>query len=61
MKKMLIGVFTAALIAIPATAFAAQPKTTTETPVAVESQAVGCCVGGTGACCTVAGGSSCCN
>lgn len=54
MKKTLIGVLAAAILAIPTTAFAAQSQQTQTAPVQK------CCTVNA-ACCTVPGGSSCCN
>jgi len=69
MKKTLIGVFAAALVMIPATAFAAQTKPAQITPAAVEttaedSQATDlndCCIGFTAPCCNVQAAGSCCS
>lgn len=67
MKKMLIGVFAAALIMVPATAFAAQTKPTQLTPAAVGADAEGaetdlydCCYGYSAPCCNTQAAAGCC-
>lgn len=60
MKKTLIGVLAAAILAIPTTAFAAQSPQT-QTAAVVEADAAQNCCGVNAACCNVPGGSSCCN
>jgi len=61
MKKMIIGVITAALIAIPATVFAAPTGRTAVLAVESQTESLGsCCVGRTAPCCTINGGGNCC-
>ena len=60
MKKMIIGVFAAALVMVPATAFAAQSKPAQTTPAAVEKSVEDaqqtdlndCCIGLSAPCCS---------
>jgi len=69
MKKTLIGVLAAALVMIPATAFAAQTAATENAPATVESTTQDsqttdlndCCIGFTAPCCNVPAAGSCCS